>query len=538
MNSQIIIAKDINIDKEYVNVLSYDTQQMLNLCLQKQVATANNYSFIRQSGNINTSFTYEQCLQSNYIAFQNPNYSNKWFFAFIDDVIYKGDRNTEIKFTVDAWSTWYDNWSKKMCFINRQHATNDTIGANTIPENLDVGDVVQEGAVEDSSYGNEFGYWVAISSNWTIRDNSNTTDVDKGSQYSGITVYDNNVFGSKLFLFNIQSTTDFVNLVLFLARTNADGHIADIENMFILPDLAIKPLDLNQHSANLGSNSFSWYTMTYDLEPETFDTEIDKITSFRDYTPKNNKCFVYPYNYLYVSNNQGSHNIYKYENFDSNKCVFENQFSISIGGSGRIVPKNYKNMQYNDDEALPLGKYPTCAWSSDAFTNWLTQNSVNIATNLATSIVNTGSSVANSKGESAGVGIGTSIAGNILGTIGQFRNASLLPNISGGQATGDIIWSANRNMFTFRQMRAKTEYMRIIDDYFTRFGYAVRRLEMPNILGRRYWNYIEIGSSEEIGYGDVPSKYMDIINNACRKGITIWHNHDNIGDYSLNNYIV
>lgn len=79
-----------------------------------------------------------------------------------------------------------------------------------------------------------------------------------------------------------------------------------------------------------------------------------------------------------MSNNNGSNNIYKYEDFTSNNCVFENQFTISIGGSGRIVPKEYKNMLYNDDEALALGKYPTCAWSSDAFTNWLTANGVNM----------------------------------------------------------------------------------------------------------------------------------------------------------------
>ena len=67
---------------------------------------------------------------------------------------------------------------------------------------------------------------------------------------------------------------------------------------------------------------------------------------------------------------------------------------------------------------------------------------------------------------------------------------------------------------------------------------AIKKLEMPNITGRSIWNFIEIGSSEEIGYGNVPTKYMDIINNACRRGVTIWHNHANVGNYTLNNTIV
>lgn len=544
MNSKILLVKNIHIDRQYTNVLSYSEAQMLELCQANLVAQADNYSFLRPTGSIMAGFTYAQCLQANYIAFQNPDYSNKWFFAWIDDVIYKGDKNTEITFTVDAWSTWFDKWQKKTCFINRQHVNNDTIGLHTIPENLDVGEVIQESITEDLAYGNDFGYWIAVASNWKIKDGSSGAELlesDKGTQYAGITVYDNTVFGTQLFFFHITALSSFADLVLLLLRTNADGHIEDVQNIFILPDVAIDVSKLTQHTAKVISdeNTFSFYTMSYDMSPEKFNTEIDKITSFSDYTPKNNKCFVYPYNYLFVSNNQGSNNIYKYEDFNTEKCIFENQFSIAIGGSGRIVPKNYKGMATNDDEALALGKYPTCAWSSDAFTNWLTQNSVNMAVSLGLTAGAVATTIATG-GATAPVLAGAvmSVAGNIGNTIGQFYQASLLPNINGGQANGDVIWACNRNVFSFRQMRVKTEYLKIIDDYFTRFGYAVKSIEMPNITGRKYWNYVEIGASEEIGYGEVPSKFMDTINNACRRGVTIWHNHANVGNYNLDNVIV
>lgn len=35
-------------------------------------------------------------------------------------------------------------------------------------------------------------------------------------------------------------------------------------------------------------------------------------------------------------------------------------------------------MDYNEDESIALGKYPTCSWSSDSYTNWLAQNSLNM----------------------------------------------------------------------------------------------------------------------------------------------------------------
>lgn len=544
MNSKIILVKNINIDRQYTNVISYTEAQMLELCISQEhlVAQAENYSFLRNTGTIMAGFTYAQCLQANYIAFQNPDYSNKWFFAWIDDVIYKGDKNTEITFTVDAWSTWFDKWNKKICFINRQHVNDDTIGLHTIPENLDVGEVIEEQETEDESYGNEFGYYVCVLSNWRIKDGSTGEEVlssNKGTQNAGISVYDNTVFGEELFLFNITSLSSFVNLYLFLLRTNYDGHIEDVKNIFILPNLAIKASELIQHNAIVGEQTFSWYTLNYDMSPNIFNTTINKRHNFTNFVPQNNKCFVYPYNYLFVSNNNGSNNIYKYEDFTTANCVFENQFSIAIGGSGRLVPKNYKNMITNDDEALPTGKYPTCAWSSDAFTNWLTQNGVNLVASIALTAGGVATAIATG-GATLPIVAGaiTSVAGTVAGTIGQFNQASLMPNIAGGQATGDVIWACNRNKFTFREMRAKNEYLKIIDDYFTRFGYAIKSLELPNITGRKYWNYVEIGASEEIGYGEVPSKYMEIINNACRRGVTIWHNHANVGNYSLDNSIV
>ena len=554
MNSKIILVKNINTDKEYTNVLSYSENDMLALCRSEGhlIAEANDYSFIRQTGTIMAGFTYAQCLQANYIAFQNPDYSNKWFFAWVDDVVYKGEKNTEIIFTVDAWSTWFSYWTKKTCFINRQHVNDDTIGLHTVPENLDIGQVVEEAETEDEAYGNSTGYWLVVASNYTIKDNTNGNELlpaDKGSQYSGITVHDNVVFGTKLFLFHITQLSDFASVYLFLERTNLDGHIQDVENLFIVPDAVVTLSELTSHTAYLLNTDkpFYWYTMGYDMTPYKFNTTISKLTAFNDYTPKNNKCFVYPYNYLFVSNNNGSNNIYKYEDFGTENCVFENQLSISIGVSGRIVPKSYKRMSYNDDEALPLGKYPTCAWSSDAFTNWLTQNGVNMAVSLgmvaggiALSAATFGAAAAPSAVATAAFigGTATTVASAVGNTIGQFYSASLLPNINGGQATGDVVWACNRNKFTFRKMRVKTEYLKIIDDYFTRFGYAIKCLGLPNITGRTYWNYVEIGASEEIGYGDVPSKYMEIINNACRKGVTIWHNHANVGNYSLNNTIV
>ena len=113
-----------------------------------------------------------------------------------------------------------------------------------------------------------------------------------------------------------------------------------------------------------------------------------------------------------------------------------------------------------------------------------------------------------------------------------------MPSLQGGNNTGDINFSTLSNKFALHHMRVKTEYLKVIDDYFTRFGYKTNLVKIPNITGRKYWNYIEIGTSEEIGDGEIPAKDIDIINKSCRKGVTIWHNHENIGNYLLDNTII
>lgn len=526
LKSRIILCKNIKMDKSYNNVLSYTEEQMLALCEKNKIAERTDYSFMRPTTNIYVDFTYEQCIQANYIAFQNKDYSNKWFFAWINDVNYISDKNCELTYTVDAWSTWWDKWNHQDCYILRQHVRDDTIGVHTLPENIDVGEVIQGGVIEDISLSEYFYVGVLTSHNpATNRDFP-----------APITVYKRNVMAKKLCLFNANPMDNLVNLGLFLLHTNANSHSSDIDSIFFIPASLITVADLEENTGTVGGESYTFYTMKNSFQIESFEQEIDKPYSYTDYQPKNNKCLCYPYNYLLVSNNIGNQNIFKYENFSTDKAKFKVEMTISVGCSGRLVPEYYKNMETDDDESLPLPKYPTIEWSTDSYINWLTQNAVNVPTQLLNLFGSTTSTVQNG-GLSTVQGV-TSIASNIASFLGQFYTASLLPNITNGQNTADINFLAKRNTFTFRQMRAKKEYLIMIDNYFTRYGYAYRKIGRPNLDGRKEFNYIEIADDSNIGYGTVPSNFMETINNACRKGVTIWHNHDNLGNFSLDNPII
>ena len=85
-------------------------------------------------------------------------------------------------------------------------------------------------------------------------------------------------------------------------------------------------------------------------------------------------------------------------------------------------------------------------------------------------------------------------------------------------------------------MSVRAEVARTIDDFFTMFGYKVNRVKVPNITGRRNWNYVKtIGCYID---GDVPQTDMQEIKDMFNKGVTLWHNPSTFADYSQNNDII
>lgn len=505
----------------------------------------------------------DSILEYNYCMYQNSNYSNKWFYAFITRMEYENDGMTRVYIDTDCFQTWQFDIEYKASFVEREHVNDDTIGKHTIPENLDIGEVVQEGTAFtfpalSSAISN---FYVGIMSSWQIDDGSVPTTIPQGKQHARICVYNNNVYSDNLYLIHITEFTDFKNLSLFINRTSQDGHINDISNIFIIPSGAIDNAALsNPHTAyavNPADNDyiFSWYTIEVNDSITTSNASITKPTSYTGLTLKNNKCFTFPYSYILVSNNAGSNNIYRYEDFTTTACQFELNLAVSIGCSGRLIPKNYKGMLYNEDEAIPLAKYPTCAWSGDAYTNWLTQNAVNLVVDSALMVGGLGISVATAGTSSAllgaaksgatalkmakanmGMDMAQTLVGNVGSTIGQLHTASLLPNITGGQATGDVLWSSDKINFQIKNMRAKDEYLKVIDSYFSMFGYKVNELKIPNITGRTNWNYVKtINCNLE---GDIPQEDLQKIKDMFNGGITLWHNPSTFLDYTQSNAII
>ena len=527
-NSKAILAKGIELDRDYKNILDYSESSMINLVTSKQVAYFNNCSFIRNENAIDLEVAYGTALQADYLAFQNPNYSNKWFFAFIDKVEYKGERNTRIYYTVDVCSTWFDYWTAQKCWVIREHANTDNPGDNLVPENLEMGEFVNNGSRINIS-GTDYCAFALIS----------TAAPADSTKY----VYNNlgGVLASgRLFCFT--QAAQFGNFVLKLSN---EGKLDAISQAYLIPYAAIGGnLHLNSDFEPFGDTDEElYYRYKGKNEPYTRDTNISRPSSLNGYTPVNKKLLTAPFMSLVVSNSAGTVSNYAYEFFsDPSTCKFTCEYAPVVGCSFVAIPRNYKGIDKNMNELIVGPKFPALQWTGDVYTNWLTQNAVNIGIGIVSDGIGLVKSAASGDPNNL-VNTIESTGFDIANKMAEFYKHSLVPmSIRGSSNVGDVMSAAKELCIYGYPMSITSQFAERIDQYFTRYGYATNKLKIPNQTGRSTFNYVQIAAGEDIGYPSanfsVPPADMEIINNAYRAGVTIWHNHDNIGKFDLANGII
>lgn len=93
----------------------------------------------------------DSILEYNYVMYQNDNYSNKWFYAFITNMEYLNDNTTLITIDTDCFQTWQFDIIYKRSFVEREHVNNDTVGLHTIPEGLETGEYIIDSVDHDTS---------------------------------------------------------------------------------------------------------------------------------------------------------------------------------------------------------------------------------------------------------------------------------------------------------------------------------------------------------------------------------------------------
>ena len=558
-NSDVILLK-VPLELDNNNQLTFaNATAQFNYFNSLPKRSFDNFTYLRKDNTIRVGALVDDLYGYNYVMYRNTSYSNKWFYAYITDLEYVSDSVTAIKIKNDSWQTWQFNLVYKPVLIDREHTNNDTIGANTLPEGLELGEMVCNGEVTN------FGVNISGVGDWVIVVDVSMVENPGDNQTLSVTFgsptgqYVNSI-PSGLYHLILGVNSSIVVSARAIINVYDEAGLSDaIQNVYILPrDLvgSVEQVTLTtQGSAPQPYKSVSVYMPENSTGVTTLGTySYARATSIRGYVPKNNKLFCWPYNYLNVSNNAGTTSPYHYEDF-SGSVSFKVEGVMCPSGSTKAVPQNYKFIDSTEnayDYSITGAKYPICAWTTDSYTNWLTQNSINMEHQTMKSIFQGGAAgVGAELGLASALGVssigllgaaGLAVAGaGIIGTaLEQHRaksEANLVPDQARGNLnSGDIVWSKWKSQYTFIPMSVKPEVARCIDEFFSQYGYKCNRVKIPNVTGRTNWNYVKtVGCYIQ---ADIPQDDLEEIKAMFDKGITFWHNPATFMDYSQSNSIV
>lgn len=457
-----------------------------------------------QGVKVGTSYTvkgeYNEISKYNYMRFYNSQYGNgKWFYAFIDRVEHRSEGSTDIIFTLDYWQTYLFDITFGQAFIERQHTKDDTVPRTEEP--IGAGDLAYQ--YKTSMWSGKMEYVLCASSS----DEGGTARV----QNMGHAVAEG------LYLYTTYNIEESNKLKWLQDRIdNYADRAGDLKAIYAMPRDSFNP------KGNLIASYTAGGTMS-----------ISKPTKIGSFTPRNKKSLYYPYCYAVLTNNQGSSQVFKFENCNENTIQFRASGRVSATPTFVCLATNMKD---DNDNYSPvyLNGAPSVSASTSYFNGYMQRNEMDMGMQLGSVAVQGAVALAtNGASLATGVGVGGNIASTVMSQISGANQASYAPNPT--QIAGSSIpflADLNKYNFSLYLVRCRESYMRQVDDFFTRFGYNYQRIGKPTPTNRSSYYYCQTQGA--VVRGVIPQEGRILLENALNRGVTFWH-IDDIGNYSATN---
>lgn len=568
-NSDVFILKNVPLEPSFDHTIWFDSpeQQATAFTTYALAFYFDKVSYQRYPRPyITLDKTADELFDCNYMMFRNTAYGTKWFYAFITQVEYISNTTSRIYYTIDVMQTYLFDVNVEQCFVEREHAMTDAIGDNLNPESFELGEYVYDADYFPNIFLKS-NYVICILATWkaTYKDNKwvieDATTGGVGGVDSGI----------------------YTGLTKNLCKYDPDNPKACVQQANAIIEAATKANKADGIvSITMYPKFFMNWSITGDLAtglvPDTVDSIPAFTGTFDGYKPKNNKLYTAPFCGVYVDNLQGNAANYAYEYFTGRKPTFNIVGAVNGNLECASIPINYKGLPTNFQESLLMGGFPQCAWNVDTFKAWIAQNKYAIAAGVATTTIDTVKQVAlaatgvGMAGEVAGMSAAMTGAGSAqtIQAVGQYANAyqnmqnvsynaqgdvlnktinlvaqvktaSTQPNHARGQQSSSVFCAMGYQGFHYMPYRIQGQFARIIDDFFSMYGYKTNRLKVPNRNGRKAWNYVKTCGCTLTG--SAPADVTAALVQIYDRGITFWRCIDlstgnpftRVGNYSLDN---
>lgn len=494
-----------------------------------------------------------------YMRFKNGEaFGGVWIYAFVLAVEYINNNTCEVFYEIDDMVTWFPWCTLRECFVEREIPETDNFYENLVPENLECGEYT---SVAQESYDlNDTALVIFTSKNY----NPSTGEYEYPKYHDDDYRYGeiNDVFCPLGIIRGDANSTEDMQLMYNTVMAYVDGgHSDDIVNIQFVP----KFLTENMKYAD---SPYEGVHYNIDYQEVLQSNGLGELGS--RYYPKNKKLYTFPYCVLHVSNQQGQIKEYHWEDFTTREIIggfprvtFKLWGTFYSNPCVTVTPQGYKNILGSAyDYAVTLTNFPPAPWICDTFKAYLAQNKASIATSILGDIIggalgisthaNTaigqqsisqmasnpvtqiGSTIGRNSAIIGGIGAAIGIGTNIAGTLAEINDKKNLPNKVANLSQTDAFNLITKNTeITFTQMTIKREMAKVIDDYFSLYGYAQHKIKKPNINSRPCWNYTKTQGC--IVVGDVPADALANISAIFDKGIRFWKDMSYIGNYELDN---
>lgn len=464
------------------------------------------------------------------IAFKNSP-TDRWWFGAITRVQYISDGVTRIHWKEDIFNNWWRDTTYGQQYVVREHTNDDTIGANTEPENVELGEYITtaQTSLQPLLRGTSPDLCGIVMASGTFhsglgkdfRDLAPNSNPHPPGYYGGIYCP----------YYWYQS---FPNSQGFPIDTNeivrdyvAAGKQDEIVGVYLQPR-NIYAID----------NALSNTTITHTPVKEQIFSLAPRTLS---YSPKNKKLYTYPYVCCILSN-LSDNAVLHYELFSSTATA---HISGGFGMDAYAIaaPNGYAGKSVDNTRGVQIGGWPLLSWTGDVYARWVAQNRGKTTASVINTLLH-GVSGFNGGGVPGGA---VALGASALSTIGAINDSLAMPNNSyGAKNAQNVLAVTNQGIaspsagqyaalgfYSFCQC-IRPEYAKIIDDHFTRLGYATNRIKWPNFYGRKAFNFVQIANPTF--RGAIPDYVRQYFQTCFAKGVTLWHNGA-IGDYSQDNGI-
>lgn len=551
-NNSVWLLSGVPIDRRNKNQISFNSRAEQGAYFQSKITqTYDNvtYQIAPQGSGIyfTAPLPYDKMLSVNYCMYNNKDYNDRYFYAYIERVEWASANSTRVYLSFDPFQSWMFDYQLLPSFVEREHVASDEAGEHLINEGLEYGEYV----VSDVQYLSSTVYLNAmiIVGSTVDLDNPSFPAISSGyyGAYSGLVYYG---------FLNMGMEIDALNLIL--KRLAEAGKIEAVQLMFLFPK-ELLPLEEGR----------TFYRIPDQFGPTSIEIPITSYNAIGNnkigyYTPKNKKLLSFPYTKYTIMNRCGNAADFKYHLFSENTV----EISGLVSPSAPILcqPKNYKN-NLDWENAIALAPLPVCSWNSDIYSNWLAQNSAsfaqkedyafktlinqeqgNLVQGLASAIgtglspvgwvTNPGGTIADIVGTSSrtatnAVQMGFDYENTILSIAAQKTDMSVQPPQAHGHTTTTSLFVKSGAPFIGMNASIQPYYAQRLDNIFSMFGYKVDMVKIPETKSRPLWNFVKTKGC------NLRSSIADVDENNLRdmydKGFTIWHNPDIVGDYTGDN---